>query len=209
MRIVATRPAVRCGLCHDDLAPDALLAVCAGCELRGHLDCVVEARRCPSLGCTRPARIFASSPRSSAPVPRAWWRRIAALALALACVMGIACRVHDDVCAHVGYLGYRHLKRMRGDMRAINDALDLYKVDCGRYPDQLHDLWVRPPDVKRWGPEPYLKEYPPRDPWGNEYLYRSQPGARPELFSLGADGRTGCSCVDEDHTSRSINDETW
>lgn len=213
MRLVATRPAMRCGLCHDDLAPDELLAVCAGCELRGHLDCVVEARRCPSLGCPRPARSFASASRrtfSRGPVAP-WalvWRRLAMLAFALACLLGLAWYAHDYVGSHVAYIRGRQLERMRGDLKAIGDALDLFKVDCRRYPEQLHELWLRPPDVNRWGPAPYLHEYPPRDPWGNEYLLRSQPGARPELFSLGEDGRIGCSCVDQDHSSRTIN-ETW
>lgn len=38
-------------------------------------------------------------------------------------------------------------------MKAIADALVLYKVDCGHYPKQLLDLWERPANVRTWGPE--------------------------------------------------------
>jgi general secretion pathway protein G len=83
-------------------------------------------------------------------------------------------------------------------MLAINDALDLFKVDAGFYPVSLEALWIRPPYARRWGPEPYLREFPPKDPWGNEYQYRYDGFGRPRIVSLGADGRAGCECPDCD-----------
>jgi len=84
---------------------------------------------------------------------------------------------------------YRTIRR---DMQAIGDALDLYKVDYGHYPDRLDALWEQPAGQRRWGPEPYLKEYPPKDPWGNEYQYVPPVGDRTfELLSYGADGAPG------------------
>ena len=69
----------------------------------------------------------------------------------------------------------------------LGDAIDLFKVDNGFYPQQLSDLWERPANAKNWGPEAYLKEYPPTDPWGNEYMYERGSGStRHSAASSGA-----------------------
>lgn len=108
----------------------------------------------------------------------------------------------------VNVMGQGHkarVERVRADMKAIGDALDLFKVDCGYYPSQLQDLWERPANARKWGPEPYLKEYPPRDPWGNEYIYEYRSGSRFEIKSLGADGSSGGQDEASDLSSTSIN----
>src|SRR3989338_5274430 len=84
----------------------------------------------------------------------------------------------------------------RTDIEAnIATALDLYNVDNGRYPTTsqgLAALIEEPsPAPTNWS-GPYLKKKRvPKDPWGNEYVYRS-PGAHNtgeyDLSSLGADG---------------------
>lgn len=110
----------------------------------------------------------------------------------------------------VNVMGQGHkarVQRCAADMKAINDACDLFKVDCGRYPDQIQELWERPGNAKKWGPEPYLKEYPPKDPWGNEYQYNRASGGRPEIISYGADGSSGGTEEGTDLSSKTINNQ--
>lgn len=85
----------------------------------------------------------------------------------------------------------------KGDIRAIGNALDLYRLDNFNYPstDQgLEALVTKPsgfPEPKNWNPDGYLPKLP-ADPWGNPYQYIS-PGSHGDydLYSLGADGKEG------------------
>ncbi len=97
----------------------------------------------------------------------------------------------------IGRTGEARVTAAKSDMRAIANALDLYKLDNFNYPstDQgLQALVTQPsgfPEAKNWNPDGYLKKLP-RDPWGNDYQYIS-PGrnGQYDLFSLGSDGRPG------------------
>lgn len=87
--------------------------------------------------------------------------------------------------------------RAAQDIRAIESALDMYRLDNYRYPTSeqgLEALVERPTS----GPEPpnykeggYLRSLP-EDPWGNPYQY-ANPGQHGEIdvYSLGADGQPG------------------
>jgi general secretion pathway protein G len=81
------------------------------------------------------------------------------------------------------------------DLRAIEQALHLYKLDSGNYPttDQGLKALVTKPESgiipARWNSEGYLEKVPV-DPWGHPYLYLSS-GERYTLKSLGADGEEG------------------
>ena len=83
------------------------------------------------------------------------------------------------------------------DIRAIESALDLYKLDNFRYPstDQgIKALVERPsggPEPKNYKEGGYLRQVP-RDPWGNPYQYLN-PGEHGEvdIYSFGADGSPG------------------
>jgi len=90
----------------------------------------------------------------------------------------------------------RRTKAM-ADLRAIENALAMYKLDNGVYPTTEQGLQALvqkptvgnvPPNYKEGG---YLSK-PPQDPWGSPYGY-AYPGARGEydLFSLGADRQPG------------------
>ena len=74
-------------------------------------------------------------------------------------------------------------------------ALDIFRLDVRRYPstsEGLQALIVQPVDATRWH-GPYLrKKVIPKDPWGNEYHYRS-PGQHGsfDLYSLDADNTEG------------------
>ena len=87
----------------------------------------------------------------------------------------------------------------------IGQALDLYKLEIGRYPSSqegLQALVSAPPGVNNWNGPYWKKSQIPKDPWGNEYKY-VQPGQHGayDIISLGADGKEGGEGPDKDVTS--------
>lgn len=93
--------------------------------------------------------------------------------------------------------------RAAQDIRAIESALDMYKLDNYRYPttDQGLEALVSKPER---GPEPpnyrdggYLRNMP-EDPWGNPYQYLN-PGRHGDIdvYSHGPDGRSGSGSDDD------------
>lgn len=84
--------------------------------------------------------------------------------------------------------------KAKQDVLAIQNALELYKLDNGFYPstDQsLLALIEKPtnsPIPKNW--KIYLKNLP-KDPWGRDYLYLN-PGEHSEIdiFTYGANGQS-------------------
>lgn len=90
------------------------------------------------------------------------------------------------------------------DIRVLENALKLYKLDNHFYPstDQgLEALISRPgddPEPKKWKDGGYIDRLPP-DPWENPYLYMN-PGIHGaiDIFSLGADGQPGGEGIDTD-----------
>lgn len=90
--------------------------------------------------------------------------------------------------------------KAKQDVLAIQNALELYKLDNGFYPttDQgLLALVEKPntnPAPRDW--KPYLKSLP-KDPWGRDYLYLN-PGEHGEIdvFTLGANGQPGGTGID-------------
>ncbi len=92
-------------------------------------------------------------------------------------------------------------------IREIEQALDLYKLDNGFYPvtDQgLEALVIKPsssPEPLKYRNEGYIKKVP-LDPWGSPYVYRC-PGDHGEydLFSYGPDAEEGGEGKNQDITS--------
>lgn len=86
----------------------------------------------------------------------------------------------------------------RSDIKAIATALEIYKLDNHHYPSTqqgLESLTKKPtgvPEARNWSPDGYLKRLP-KDPWGNlyQFLTPGRKGSAYELFSFGADGRSG------------------
>ena len=97
----------------------------------------------------------------------------------------------------VGYLGGAKSDAARIQLAAFEQALDLHRLDTGRYPtteEGLRALLVAPAGANRWN-GPYLDgSTVPADPWGFPYVYRV-PGTEGDydLFTLGADNRPGGS----------------
>ena len=97
----------------------------------------------------------------------------------------------------------------RVQIKNIETALKLYKLDTGSYPSTEQGLGalvtkptvgVIPNSYKEGG---YLESKKvPKDPWGNDYLYVS-PGEHGDydLFSYGADGAKGGDGKNADITS--------
>ena len=72
----------------------------------------------------------------------------------------------------------------------IAQALDLYKLETGRYPstqEGLQALVSAPPGVANWNGPYWKKSSLPKDPWGNEYKY-SAPGQAGPFDILSLDG---------------------
>lgn len=91
-------------------------------------------------------------------------------------------------------LGGARSKTAKIQINEIEQSLDLFKLDVGRYPSDaegLRALVERPATAQGWT-APYLKKGLPTDPWGAAYLYKN-PGRNggPDVFSLGADGKPG------------------
>ena len=91
-------------------------------------------------------------------------------------------------------LGGAKSKTAKIQINDIEQSLDLFKLDVGRYPSDaegLRALVERPATAQGWT-APYLKKGLPTDPWGAAYLYKN-PGRNggPDVFSLGADGKPG------------------
>ncbi len=82
--------------------------------------------------------------------------------------------------------------KAKNDVLAIQNALDLYKLDNGMYPttDQGLEALVNkpttPPEPKHW--HQYLKALP-KDPWDRPYNYLN-PGEHGDIdiFTYGANG---------------------
>lgn len=91
-------------------------------------------------------------------------------------------------------LGKSEGKAAQAQIASIAKALDLYRIDVGRYPTTeqgLAALSTAPANEPRWR-GPYLQKAVPADPWGRAYVYKA-PGehAEFELLSYGKDGSPG------------------
>ena len=103
------------------------------------------------------------------------------------------------------YLGRARTDAARTDIRNIESALDLFRLDLARYPSQqegLAALVEKPAGLDRWQ-GPYIKQRTvPTDPWGHPYIYQI-PGSHGEydLYTLGRDNAPGGTGEDQDVTN--------
>jgi general secretion pathway protein G len=95
------------------------------------------------------------------------------------------------------YLGSSRSQTAKVQVQNIDAALQLYRLDVGRFPTQdegLNALVTTPSSAPGWN-GPYLqKSAALTDPWGAPYLYHS-PGKHGEIdvYSLGSDKAEGGS----------------
>lgn len=100
------------------------------------------------------------------------------------------------------HLGESKTKAARLQIEELASALDMYRLDVGRYPtgDEGLQALVEPSASARNWNGPYLrKKKMPLDPWNNPYHY-AMPGqhGKFDLYSLGADGSEGGEGEDQD-----------
>ncbi|MGM8935565.1 type II secretion system major pseudopilin GspG [Pseudomonas neustonica] len=90
------------------------------------------------------------------------------------------------------------ITKAQSDIRALESALNLYRLDNFNYPttEQGLNALVRLPTgqnaPRNWRTGGYLDRLQ-KDPWGNDYQYQT-PGRDDrqfDIYSLGADGRPG------------------
>ncbi len=85
--------------------------------------------------------------------------------------------------------------KVKQDIRALESALNLYRLDNFVYPtteqglEALIELPTVEPEPRNWKAGGYIDRLP-KDPWGGDYQYLS-PGENGEIdiYSLGADGQ--------------------
>jgi general secretion pathway protein G len=78
--------------------------------------------------------------------------------------------------------------------------IEMYRLQVGKYPENLGAL-VRNPGSDKWE-GPYAKDADLKDAWGNDYRY-AVPGQGKafDLISLGADGQVGGEGENRDVTN--------
>ncbi len=95
----------------------------------------------------------------------------------------------------LGQLGGAKSKTAGVQISDLEQAIDLFKLDVGRYPTQSEGLGVliNNNNVGGWN-GPYLRRGLPDDPWGNPYRYQ-YPGRHGDfdIFTYGADNAPGGS----------------
>jgi general secretion pathway protein G len=102
---------------------------------------------------------------------------------------------------YFGQVGKSEVNTAKAQIDAFEKALDLYRLDIGRYPSTemgLKALVERPPSEAKWN-GPYLRKGVPTDPWGRPFVYRA-PGTKGDfdLLSYGRDGAPGGAGEDGD-----------
>ena len=94
--------------------------------------------------------------------------------------------------------------KARQDIKAVDSALKLYRLDNYRYPSTeqgLAALVEKPnsqPEPRNWKSGGYLDRVP-TDPWGNVYHYRNPGQHGPiDIYTLGRDNQEGGEGADAD-----------
>lgn len=96
----------------------------------------------------------------------------------------------------VGQSDKARVKTTETALSATSNAIDMFKVDNGRYPttqEGLNALVTPPQGAKNWPEGGYIKGGTPKDGWENDlqYVAPGTEGRAYDLFSLGGDGQEG------------------
>lgn len=91
----------------------------------------------------------------------------------------------------IKYLGRAKIDSARVEIQSLETALDLFRLDIGRYPSEqegLASLVEKPANLASWNGPYVKKKTAPVDPWGQPYVYRfpGKQGAY-DLYSRGPD----------------------
>jgi len=98
--------------------------------------------------------------------------------------------------------------KAKQDIRALESALDIYRLDNFSYPstdEGLEALVQKPASAPNWKEGGYVKKLN-KDPWGHDYQYiaPSSSAGNVQIFSLGADGAQGGDGINADISSENI-----
>ncbi len=99
------------------------------------------------------------------------------------------------------------VKAAQASMASLGNQLERFRLDMSRYPAEDEGLIVliQAPenDDGSWGGKYVTKNKDLRDPWGNDFVYKSPAsnGDDFEIISLGADGEEGGEGFDADLSS--------
>ena len=102
----------------------------------------------------------------------------------------------------IGNVDKAQVAAVKQDIRVIESAIDMYRLERFRYPttdEGLNALTTPPSDpTVPFPPGGYIKRLP-KDPWGRPFVY-VQPGTHGEfdVYSLGRVGAPGGEGVDAD-----------
>lgn len=93
--------------------------------------------------------------------------------------------------------------KAKNDIRALESAMDLYRLDNFTYPstDEGLDALISSPSSSpaNWKQGGYIKKLN-NDPWGNDYLYDND-GGNIVVYTYGADGSEGGEGPNKDISS--------
>lgn len=93
------------------------------------------------------------------------------------------------------------VKTAETQVKMLKMALQTYRLDVGRYPENLKALQTKPADggSDMWR-GPYLDDELPVDPWNHPYAYQPSSSSAQGffLYSLGADSKRGGDGLDAD-----------
>lgn len=100
----------------------------------------------------------------------------------------------------LGRVDDARITKAKNDIGAIETALKMYKLDTGVYPtteqglNALIEMPETDPVPTGWKTGGYIEATSIKDPWNNDYIYRSPTDNEDrdyEIISLGADGKEG------------------
>ncbi len=87
-------------------------------------------------------------------------------------------------------------------IQQLAGQVEIYKLEVGRYPENLQALVRQPAGTEGKWSGPYAKEADLKDSWGNDYRYSLPGQGKPyDIVSLGADGRDGGEGENRDVTN--------
>jgi general secretion pathway protein G len=111
------------------------------------------------------------------------------------------------IMAYVGPKVFEQMGRAKSSEAKIRiqnlaGQIEMFKLEVGRYPENLQALARAPAGTEGKWNGPYVKEPDLKDAWGNDYRYTVPgQGKAYDLVSLGADGRDGGDGENRDVTN--------
>jgi len=100
-------------------------------------------------------------------------------------------------------LGKSNITKCKADIKALETACSMYKMENGRFPESI-DILAEPDDSG----ESFIEgNMMPIDPWGNEYFYNPPSGGQSlEIGSYGADMGPGGDGEDADISNLTLHE---